>query len=117
MAKKSTKQKKQRKQQKQKKPKKSIPAKRSKISKQSGLKQILAPQRLFLLLGMAFFIAMVFSIVMYTGERAGIIPWMYLNYLPGLTSAENVIVFIGTVVFAFFIVLLCLSGAFLKQTK
>jgi hypothetical protein len=82
------------------------------MSKQFNKKSI------FMNLGIAVFIALIFMIVMFSGERLGTQPWLSLSYMPGMTEAENIILFVASVIFAFFIAITLINIIlFSKKSK
>lgn len=72
-----------------------------KFKSMRGTQHPLSPFTIFVSLGMGFFIAIIFAIIMFAAERMGTSPWLYLRDLPGVTPNESIMYFLGTVIVAF----------------
>jgi len=78
-------------------------------------------QNMFMLLGFGAFIAVVFMIVYFLGERTGIFPLVQVIQLEALTEGENWILFITAIflIFTFGVLLIgiILYHSFKRQCK
>jgi len=72
---------------------------------------------LFLILGIASFLALIFMIVIFFNERLGITPWMSVIFLDNFTEGENWILFMTSIIGAFFIATLTLFFLFRKTIR
>lgn len=71
-----------------------------------------SPFKIFFMLGLASFVGLVFMVVIFVSERAGTMPWLGLTYIESITDAENMLFFVASVIFAFFLAFFILSLMF-----
>jgi len=71
-----------------------------------------SPYKIFFMLGLASFVGVVFMVVIFVSERAGTMPWLGLTYIESITDAENMLFFVASVIFAFFLAFFIISLMF-----
>lgn len=54
-------------------------------------------------LGISVFLALIFMLVIFVNEQLGITPFLGIFYIDHLSEGENWILFMGSIIFAFFI--------------
>jgi len=74
-------------------------------------------RNIFLILGIASFLGLIFMIAMFFNERLGITPWMSVIFLDNFTEGENWILFMTSIIGAFFIATLTLFFLFRKTIR
>jgi hypothetical protein len=69
----------------------------------------LQPGQILMNLGAAMVVGFFFMVILFFGERSGVSPWLQLVYIESMTAAENMLMFILTVVIGIFIGLTILN--------
>jgi len=77
----------------------------------------LNPPSIFHNIGVGTFIAFIFMVVMFSGERLGTQPWLQLIYLEQHSDAKNMLFFIMSVIVAFSIAIFLLNLTLYNKRK
>jgi len=72
---------------------------------------------IFLLLGIASFMGLIFMVIFFFNERLGITPWLSVIFLDNFTEGENWILFMISIIFAFFVGILTIYLIFRRNIK